>query len=110
MLNGFIIAMSFHILVLGLGIITTSIDNTVMLYRDISQMVRVPVSLYQEPLRSLLTFVVPVGIMVSFPAESLVGLLSAQAVILAFCISAGFLLMSLWFWNFSLKRYASASS
>lgn len=108
--NSFIIALAFHIFVLGVGIMTTEVDNTIMLYRDVTQMGRFPVDIYVEPLRSLLTFAIPVGIMMTFPVKALMGLLSMQAVFLAFIIGGTMLLLSLYFWNYALKHYASASS
>lgn len=109
-LNGFLIAASFHIFVLGIGILTTSVDNTIMLYRDLTQMVRVPVSIYQEPIRSILTFAIPIGIMITFPAQALMGLLSVQFICIAFGISGVLFIGSLLFWKYALARYSSASS
>lgn len=108
--NGFIIALSFHILVLGIGIITTEVDNTLWLFRDLTQMGRFPIDIYQNPLRGFITFIIPVGVMVTFPAKAAMGLLSLNSVLIAFAISAAFLYASIIFWNFSLKKYSSASS
>ena len=110
LINGFVIAMSFHILVLAIGILTTEVDNTLWLFRDLTQMGRFPIDIYQNPLRSVITFIIPVGVMVTFPAKAAMGLLSAQSVIFAFIIGIFFLFISYKFWNFSLKRYTSASS
>lgn len=108
--NGLIIATALHILVLGVGILTTEVDNTIMLYRDITQMGRVPVDIYLEPLRGFLTFAIPVGVMMTFPAKAMMNLLSLPAIILAFLLGFIFLWMSLKFWRFSLRHYSSASS
>ena len=56
-LNALIIALSFHILVLSMGVATTEVDNTIMLYRDLTQMGRVPITVYQQSVSFLLTFV-----------------------------------------------------
>lgn len=109
-INAFVISLAFHIAVLGMGILTTEVDNTIMLYRDMTQMGRVPVDVYLEPLRGLITFIIPVGIMMTFPAKALMGILSADAVFISFGIAAVFFLLSLKFWQYSLKHYASASS
>lgn len=107
--NGFLIATAFHIFVLGAGILTTAVDNTVMLYRDLTQMGRVPIEVYQEPLRGLITFVVPVGIMMTFPSQAIFGLLSVQGIIVALVVGCGLFLVSLQFWRYALKGYTSAS-
>lgn len=108
--NGIAIAMAFHIAVLSLGIITLEIDHTIMVYRDLVSMGRLPVDIYKQPLKNILTFVVPVGIMVTLPAKALMGLLSPIGVISALVFGGAILMLSFRFWNFALKKYTSASS
>lgn len=107
-INGLIIAAAFHILVLALGMVTTTIDHLIMVYRDFSSMLRIPVDLYIEPVRSLLTFVIPLGIMLTFPAKALMGLLSPQLIVTSLALTGVFLFLSLKYWRYSLKQYASA--
>ena len=109
-INGIFIAMAFHIFVLSMGILTTAIDNTIMLYRDITQMGRLPVDIYKNPLRGLITFVIPVGIMMTFPVKILTGLLSFSLIVLAFGIGIVFFTLSLLCWRYAVRQYASASS
>lgn len=109
-LCGFLIATSFHILVLSLAILTTEIDHAVLLYRDITSMGRFPIDIYREPLRSFLTFAIPVGVMMSFPSQALLGLLSPLLVVYALFFSVVFFYISLLIWKFSLRHYCSASS
>lgn len=109
-INAILLAGAFHIVVLGLGIITISIDHIIMIYRDLTALMRIPVDLYIEPLRSLLTFVLPLGIMFTFPPKVLMGLLSWQMIVLSFVISSLSLSLSLIFWRYSLRHYQSASS
>lgn len=110
LINGFLIATGFHILVLALAVLTTEIDHAIMIYRDITSMARLPVDIYREPLRSLITFMVPVGVMMTFPAKALFGLLTPMAVIISLCVGIVFLWVSIRAWGWSLTRYASASS
>ncbi len=107
---GFLIALSFHILVLSLAVVTTEIDHAVMVYRDITSMGRMPIDIYVEPLKSLLTFVIPVGMMMSFPAKSLLGILSPVAFVYAILFAIILFYLSLKIWNLALKQYSSASS
>lgn len=110
LLNGLIIALSFHIFVLAFGIVTFEVDNTLWLFRNLTQMGRFPIDIYKNPLRSIITFVIPVGIMITFPVKAAMGLLSLNAIIISFLIGALSLYLSIRFWRFSLKRYSSASS
>lgn len=109
-INALLLALAFHIFVLGIGILTTEVDNTILLYRDLTQMGRVPVDIYREPVRSIITFVIPVGIMMTFPAKALMGLLSAQFVAASVGISLVVFYLALRFWGYCLKHYQSASS
>ncbi len=110
LVNGLFIAMSFHILVLALAIVSTQVDNTIMIYRDLTNMGRVPIDIYREPLRSILTFVLPIGIMMTFPVKALLGLLSPGAIVFSFVLGIVFFLLCFRVWQFSLTHYASASS
>ncbi len=106
----FLIALSFHILVLSLAVVTTEIDHAIMMYRDIVGMGRFPIDIYREPLRGFLTFVIPVGIMMSFPTKALLGLLNPYLIIYAVIFSIAIFYLSLRVWNWSLRSYSSASS
>ena len=107
---GLIIAFAFHAAVLAIGVLTTEVDNTIMMYRDLTSMGRFPVDIYREPLRTIITFVIPVGIMMTFPAKALIGIFSPFLVLFALIISSVFLASSLKFWQYALKNYTSASS
>lgn len=109
-INALIIALGFHIFVLALGILTTEVDNTLWLYRDLTQTGRVPVDIYQEPLRGFLTFIIPVAIMMTFPAKALMGTLAWPLIFVSMIISALFIYLSLRAWNYAIKQYSSASS
>ncbi|KKU12338.1 MAG: hypothetical protein UX19_C0002G0045 [Candidatus Woesebacteria bacterium GW2011_GWA1_45_8] len=109
-INGLLIATAFHIFVLSLGIITLEIDHTVMIYRDLTSLGRFPVDIYKQPLRGVLTYLLPVGVMVTLPAKALMGLVTPPGVLASFALSAIVIFLSLRFWNFALTKYTSASS
>ncbi|MBI2622353.1 ABC-2 family transporter protein [Candidatus Microgenomates bacterium] len=109
-LNGLVLSTAFHVLVLAIAILTTEIDHTIMIYRDITKMGRVPIDIYNQLLRGLLTFVVPVGLMMTFPVKALLGLLSWPGIIISFAMGAIFFFASLKLWSYSLRHYSSASS
>jgi len=109
-INGLLISTAFHIAVLAFGIITLEIDHTIMIFRDLTNLGRLPIDIYKQPLKGVLTFLIPVGIMVTLPAKALMGLVTFPAVILSFGIGVGTIFVSLKFWNFALKHYTSASS
>ncbi len=108
--NGLFIATAFHIAVLAFGIITFEIDHTIMIYRDVSNLGRLPVDIYRQPLRSFLTFLIPVGIMITLPARGLMGLATPTGIAIAFIVGLGSVYLSLRLWFYALKQYSSASS
>ncbi len=109
-LNSLILSAAFHILILGLGIVTVSIDHLIMIYRDLTALMRIPVDLYIQPLRFFLTFILPLGIMFTFPPQVLMGLLSWQMILVSFSLGLISLYLALIFWRYSLRHYQSASS
>ncbi|HTK03748.1 MAG TPA: ABC-2 family transporter protein, partial [Alphaproteobacteria bacterium] len=109
-INGLLIAAAFHIAVLAFGIITLEVDHLIMVYRDLSSMGRFPIDIYKQPLKGILTFIVPIGIMVTLPAKALAGLVSPLGIILSILIGVFVFFVSLKFWNFAVTKYTSASS
>ncbi len=109
-LNGLLIAAAFHIAVLAFGIITLEVDHTIMIYRDVVNLGRFPIDIYKQPLQGILTYLIPVGLMVTLPAKALMGLVSFQGVVLSFFFGALAVFISLRFWNYALTKYTSASS
>lgn len=108
--NAVLIAAAFHIGVLCLGVLTTEVDNSIMLYRDFTQMGRFPIDIYKEPLRGVLTFVIPVGIMMTIPAKVLMGIFTPQILVVSFAIGITSFMLSILLWRYALRAYASASS
>lgn len=105
--NALTIATAFHIAVLALGILTTEVDHAIMIYRDITSVGRFPLEIYQEPIRSIFTFVLPVGIMMSYPSKAFLGLLSPLNIFYSFFISGILLFSTLKLWDFAIKKYQS---
>jgi ABC-2 type transport system permease protein len=110
LVNGFLIATAFHIAVLSFGIITLEVDHTVMIYRDLTNLGRLPIDIYKQPLRGVLTYLVPVGIMMTLPAKALMGLVTPVGIFSSFILGVTAIVVSLKFWNLALRKYTSASS
>jgi len=110
LLNGLVLATALYILVLGLGIISMEVDHTIMIYRDLSSLGRLPVDIYREPVKGLLTYFIPIGIMMTVPAKALMGLTPYWLIGLSLAIGITVFYGSLKFWRWSLTKYASASS
>jgi len=74
------------------------------------QMARYPVGLYPGWLRLALTWIVPVGLMTTVPAQALTGGLSAWMLLGSLGLAACLLLGASALFRLGLRRYASASS
>ncbi|MEK7498115.1 MAG: ABC-2 family transporter protein [Patescibacteria group bacterium] len=110
LLNGLLISTAFHIAVLAMAILTLEIDHTIMIYRDVISLGRFPVDIYKEPLKGILTYLIPVGLMVTLPAKFLIGMVTIQGALLSFLLCFVFLFASVSLWNSALRYYTSASS
>lgn len=106
-INAVWIATSFHIIVLALGILSSEVDHTILIYRDISALGRFPMAIYKEPIKSIFTFIIPIGIMTSFPPQALLGTLSLPGFMSSFVISSILFYGAMKLWHFALKKYQS---
>lgn len=109
-LNALIVAFAIHLFVCSVGVITLAIDHLIEVYRDLLNLAHFPTDIYQRSIQAILTFAVPVIIMITIPTKVLMGLLSWQWIILSFVISGIALWGSLRFWKHALTQYSSASS
>ncbi len=110
LINSLVLSFSFSVLVVSLSLITLEVDHIVMIYRDLETMARFPVDIYGKGIGTILTYVIPLGIMITFPAKAFMGILDIKFVVLSFVFGLSSLFLSLKFWRFALKKYASASS
>lgn len=109
-INGLILAAAFHVAVLAFGIITLEIDHTVMIFRDLESLARFPIDIYKQPLQGIITYFIPIGLMITIPAKAFLGLLTPGGVAASLGFGILVIFLSLRFWNFALTKYTSASS
>lgn len=89
---------------------TGRINNIAYLLLPIADLGRLPADIYRGAFRLLFTFVIPVALISTVPARALLGVVDPFLVGYAFFAAAASVALSHWFWRFSLRRYASASS
>ena len=77
---------------------------------DLFQLARYPVGLYPGWLRLILTWIIPVGLMTTIPAQALSGQLSFVMMVLTLAFSLVAFLGASWLFRKGLEKYASASS
>ena len=86
------------------------VENALILFLSFWETGRWPVGVYPPWLRGFLTFVVPVALATTVPAEVLSDRFSAPALATSVALAALLLLLSRWLWTRGLRRYAGASS
>jgi len=101
---------SIWILVISAAFWVIKVDNLAYLFSSIFDFARWPVTVFKGVWRILFTFVIPIGIMTTYPAEALLGTLTIHvflATILGACL---FALVARIVWTRALGHYTSASS
>ena len=116
LLAGGAIIYSFFLVMATVSFWFLRIENILVIFGDAYQAARWPIGIYPQWLQFILTFVVPVAIAVTVPAEAVVGRLTAERVALSlavalFSLVALFALAASRFvWSRGLKRYSGASA
>ena len=108
--NGVAIALAIHIVVASLAVYSGQMENMVWLYRDLMVMGRFPADIYAPAVQMVLTFLIPVAVMTTFPPKALMGALALKWIIFAFALAAALLWVSLKLWRLALANYSSVSS
>jgi ABC-2 type transport system permease protein len=109
LLGGAIIVWSYRVVVAAIAFWAPGLDATV-LFDGLWQMGRYPVSIYRQPLRSALTYVIPVAFVSSIPVRVATHGLSLGLALesgAAVCISV--LLVTL-VWTFGIRHYTGATA
>jgi ABC-2 type transport system permease protein len=71
---------------------------------------RFPVTIYDRWLRFVLTYIVPIAFLTTFPAATLLGKLSLYFVFGSLLVAGILFYASSRFWNYAIRFYSSASS
>jgi len=109
-INSLFLSFAFHLFVCGICILTTEIDHLIWVYRDLTSMARFSTDIYPRIIQNLLTFTIPVVVLITIPAKALLGLVSWWGIALSLMVGFLGLWVSFRFWKYALVRYSSASS
>lgn len=80
------------------------------LFNNLFQMARYPVGIYPGWLRLILTWIIPVGVMTTVPAQALTGTLPGATLVGSLLLSVVFGLGASLLFRAGVRRYSSASS
>ena len=85
-------------------------DNLRYLFTAVFDAARWPSSVYRGVLGFLFTFVIPLGLMTSYPARALLGSLTLEQALVGLVFGVFFSMGSRWIFMRAIARYTSASS
>lgn len=101
---------SLWIVTVSAAFYVVKIDNLTYFFNSIVDAARWPSSVFRGVVRVLFTFVIPLALMTTYPAEALLGTLGRASLAGAVLGGAAFALLARWVWLRALARYTSASS
>jgi ABC-2 type transport system permease protein len=110
-LAGLVVVTCFLTLLSTFSFWFVRLDNILVIFQSaFSEAGRWPIGIYPGWLRISLTFLIPIAFAVTVPAESLTGRLTGWTLLATLALTAGFVVVTRWFWRFGLKRYTGASA
>jgi ABC-2 type transport system permease protein len=107
---GIVIVYSIWLMLTTLAFWFVRVENFGEIFYAFYETGRFPVSVYKRWLRLVLTYVVPIAFLTTFPASTLLGKLSPLFVIGSLLIALILFYVSSRFWNYAIRFYSSASS
>lgn len=110
LIAGFAVLHALYTLAVSSSFWFVRVDNLSYLLQTGLEAGRWPVAFYRGAVRFALTFLLPVGIMTTWPALAIRGLLTAEGVLGALAVAATFLVIGRLTWKYAVRRYSSASS
>ncbi len=107
---GIVIAYAIWILLVTTAFWLVQVENVTELLTAIYETGRFPVTAYSPAIRLVLTFVIPIAFLTTFPAAALIGLLDPLYLGLAPLLAGLLWWAARAFWRVGLRSYTSASS
>ena len=101
---------SLWILTISMAFYVVKVDNLTYLFTSIFDAARWPSSVFRGFWSILFTFIIPLALMTSWPAEAMLGRLEPVRLLWGLVGCAVFAFISRSVWLLSLRRYTSASS
>jgi ABC-2 type transport system permease protein len=98
------------IMVISAAFWVVRLDNLAFFLGSLFDFARWPVGIFKGPWRLVFTFVIPLGLMTTYPAQAILGLLDARTAVLSVAGTVVFAALARMVWTRAISRYTSASS
>jgi ABC-2 type transport system permease protein len=105
-----VVLYSLWILTVSAAFYVVKIDNLSHLFNAVFDAARWPASVFRGLMHVLFTFVIPLALMTTYPAQAMLGTLEPASLAGAIAGAAVFAAVSRWVWVRAIGRYTSASS
>lgn len=99
---------SLWLVIVSVSFFAVKVDNLSNLFASLFDAARWPKTVFRGVFRVAFTFVIPLVVMTTFPAEALLGRLSWTSLLGAVVGTLAFVLVARLVWLLSLRRYTSA--
>lgn len=110
MVIAFVMILSWHILIISIGVKYLEVDNTIMLYRDLEKMAAMPIEIYGKVGAGIMTYIFPFALIATIPARYIFGLYNPLYLFGFAILSLLQFKLALYLWGKALVSYSSASS
>jgi len=101
---------AFWIITVSAAFVVVRVDNLTYLFSSVFDAARWPSTVFRGALRAVFTFVIPLAVLTTYPAEALLGRLDAVRALGAVMVALVALFISRLVWTRAIARYTSASS
>lgn len=101
---------AFWILTVSAAFVVVRVDNLTYLFSSIFDAARWPSTVFRGVMRMVFTFVIPLAVLTTYPAEALLGRLPVSRAFGAIAVALVALTVSRVVWVRAIARYTSASS
>ncbi|HKX74712.1 MAG TPA: ABC-2 family transporter protein [Acidimicrobiia bacterium] len=109
-LAGLAVVYAISLMVQSLAIWAIGSEGLDDLIQGMVEAGRFPVQMYRGVVRALLTFVIPVAMLTTFPAQALVGEVAMPVIVNVTLVAVALLWISARIWRLALRHYSGASA
>ena len=110
LLSGVTIIYSFLLILATCVFWFIRLDNILNIFQSMYEAGKWPIGIYPPWLRTMLTFLVPIGFAITIPTEGLVGRLTSPNLLGAIALAVVLPLIARAFWKIGVRHYSGASA
>ena len=105
-----VLVYSIWIMIATIAFVAVKVDELGELFNSLFETGKFPITTFQDGIRLILTFLLPIAFMTTFPAQALLNKLSAVNLLLGIALATFMFGLSTWVWRKAVLNYSSASS